>query len=109
VREAVAPTPAVAVDTAVTAPAVDVHPETAAAPGQYSFGINEMHIMRFPSFCSCSPHIGIIPDAVKFPHSMVLIQYIIKLSTDGWNLQSDSFARAFFNYLRSRFMGVLNS
>ena len=96
VREAVAPAPAVAVDTPVTAPSVDVHPETAAAAGQYSLGINEMHIMRFPSFRSCSLHIGIIPDAVKYHHSMVLIQYIIKISADGWNLRSDFVDQAFF-------------
>jgi hypothetical protein len=47
-RELVTPAPAVTVNAAMTAPPVNVHSITAAAAGQYSFGINKMHEIDFP-------------------------------------------------------------
>ena len=50
--ELVASAPAVTVNTAMTASSIDVHSIMTTAASQYSFGINKMHIISFPSFLS---------------------------------------------------------
>ena len=52
-RKPVTPAPAVAVDTAVCASPVYIHSVTAAAAGQYSFGIYKMHRVRTGSIQQC--------------------------------------------------------